>query len=345
MKTYRKLLYFMFALALLVPAFQACEEGVISPQSHAIDEIQNNSNGFFDLQNTLEDSLSEDGIECFSINFPIDVNFPDGSSQTFNTEDALEAAIDLWIDNNPNSLDWPEIAFPITVTLEDGSVQSIANDEELCDLHIACYGDEYTELGSLFILEEFGFVLDSIGCFDIVYPVDVVFPDSTTRTVNSNQELAQACEDWWNNNPNADMGPSFVYPIQVTTDSATITITEDGELYDIIIDCLDEAFDGEGFFGIGDDFEWGEEEELECFDINYPVDIRFPDGSTQSMNSENEVEAAIEAWIQNNPNSEDWPEFVFPITVTLNDGSTQTVNSDEELCDLYVSCWDEVFGD
>ncbi|MEM6803494.1 MAG: hypothetical protein AAF696_18955 [Bacteroidota bacterium] len=347
MKKYRSLLFLSLVLLFSVPIFQSCEEGVISPQDHAVSDVLGNANGFFDLQNSLEDSMETAENDCFIINYPVSVSYPDGTTSSYASEDALEAAIDSWLDNNPNSNDWPELVFPISVTLADGSIMSINNDEELCDLHFECYDEEYDIAGSLIIWETYGSFIDSVGCFDLAYPIDVIFPDSSVQTVNSNQELAQLCEDYWDNNPNASVGPSFVYPIQATTDSGTVSVNNDDELFDLLLDCIGDEFGEDGWIAIDEEFEFDEEEweELSCFQINYPADIRFPDETTQTVNDENEVELAIDAWLQANPNSEAWPVFVFPLTVTLDNGSTQTVNSDEELCELYYSCWNEVFGD
>jgi len=261
-----------------------------------------------------------------------------------NSEVELDAAIDTWISNNPNSNDWPGIAFPISVTMADGSIQHVADDEELCDLYLECYGDELADDGYFDLIDALEDSLADFDCFDIIYPVDISFPDGTTQTVNSETELETAMDTWFSNNPNAVDYPNLVFPIDVRlADSTVQSVANDKELCDLELECLGDLFD-EGFLALEDSLGFGDWIEPDCFTIDFPVDVDFPDGTSQTVNSESELDTAICTWINNNPNSEDWPLFSFPITVILEDGTSRSVGSDEELCDLYVTCWEGVFG-
>lgn len=345
MKKFRSLFLLPLALFIGTLTMISCEEAIF-PDSHAVSEARTDANGFFDLQNNLISSLDSTELDCFEINFPVDVNFPDGTSQTMNSESELETAIDTWIDNNPNSFDWPELAFPVSVTLEDGTVQSVANDDELCDLYLECYGDELDEDGYLDLIDALEDSVAAFDCFEIIFPVDISFPDGTTQTVQSESEMESAIDTWFNNNPNATDFPALVFPIDVQLpDSSIQSVPDDKALCDLALECLGDEFLDEGYLALEDSLGFGDWIEPDCFTIDFPVDVDFPDGTTQTINSQSELDTAIGTWINNNPNSEDWPLFSFPITVTLEDGTSQAVGSDEELCDLYVTCWEGFFGD
>ena len=81
-----------------------------------------------------------------------------------------------------------------------------------------------------------------------------------------------------------------------------------------------------------------EGEETECFSINYPVTVTTPDGTSSTVNNDEELDTAIDAYYEANPESEEDPTFTYPISVTLADGMTQEVGSNEELEALFEAC-------
>lgn len=75
-----------------------------------------------------------------------------------------------------------------------------------------------------------------------------------------------------------------------------------------------------------------EEGDNDCFKFNYPLTIILTDGSSKTVNSDEELDKAF---------SDDTFDFSFklkyPITVTIN-GASKTVNSDAELDAVLESC-------
>jgi len=51
-----------------------------------------------------------------------------------------------------------------------------------------------------------------------------------------------------------------------------------------------------------------------------------------------------EDWFEQNPNSEECPEFIYPIEITLDDGTIETINSEEELDEVFEDCYGDGFG-
>ena len=269
---------------------------------------------FFQSQNRSTETNqnsnnNDDEFLCFAINYPVEVVFPDGTKQSVNSDSELEILIDNWFDANPNAEFFPTFTFPINVTLEDGTQESVADDDELCDLFETCWeeGEGEGELEEL--------------CFDFVYPVTVVLPDGSNIQTNNDDELEDAIFGWYDANPNSDEDVTFAYPVEVIEeDGNQRTVNSDDEL-----EMLVELCDGE----FHDD----------CFTLNYPVTILFPDSTAVEVTDELNLYEVVDAWYDANPSSNDDPTFQYPINVTLEDGTQQTLNSEKELEELFDECY------
>ncbi len=75
---------------------------------------------------------------CFSIVFPITVNFPDGSSESYDDKESLKAAVRAWKEANGRTGERPEVVFPLTVAYDDGSTATAESREELRALKETC---------------------------------------------------------------------------------------------------------------------------------------------------------------------------------------------------------------
>ena len=97
---------------------------------------------FEDLDDECYDDF--DYESCFTVNFPIQVEMPDESIVSGNSEDELYDLIEAWYDQNPDEDDDPEIVFPISVTLaSDGSTVQVNDEETLESLLYSCFGDDF----------------------------------------------------------------------------------------------------------------------------------------------------------------------------------------------------------
>ncbi len=308
-------------LIMVMAIFSACQKDVDEMEN----EIENTENAtqtsFFQLQNEQgtngsTGTLSEDDsldMECFTFVYPITIVFPDGSNQAANSDDELEVIFETWFDQNPTGLEFPTFDFPLDVTLTDGSTQTVADEEALCLLLEDCWE----------IDDELEIELEDVFCFEIVYPVDIKLPDGSTQSADSDEALETIIFTWFTENPNSQEFPTFVYPIEVITEEGNQVLNNDDELEAQFEDCEDDY------------------EIEECFTLNYPVDIIFPDNTNATLNSDEELETTIEDWYEQNPTSEEDPTFAYPIEVTLEDGTTQTINNDDELDDLFDTCFED----
>lgn len=291
---------FLFMFALLT--FTSCDkEELVS----TTDDVTNDSStiqgitttkdgdGDKDTNNAYGDSTEETVNEseseeiCFDIDFPITIIFPDGTSQTVNSEEEIETSIDAFYEANQDVEEEPTLDYPVTVTLEDGTTQVLNTDDDLEALIEIC------EMGEDEEDEEY----------------DGEEGDSEDEDDEGDSEDEDEDED------------------------------DEGDSEDSDDEGNSEDSDDEDDEGDSEDSE-DEDEFLDdlCFEFNYPITVVLPDGSSQMVNDENELEDGIEDFYDANPDVETDPTLVYPVTVTLEDGTTQELNSDEDLFTLIDSC-------
>ena len=93
-----------------------------------------------------------------------------------------------------------------------------------------------------------------------------------------------------------------------------------------------------------EDGEWSEandrgaKTDWRCFDIVYPITIQMPDGSTLSIDGEEDTDLEIVKNYYEENDTEEKPSMVFPITIITYEGVTKTISSEEEMSDAYRSC-------
>lgn len=78
------------------------------------------------------------GMFCFTLNFPLSIDFPDGTNTEVADHMALKDALRAWKADHPDSVDRPELAFPITVTMEDGTEVTVESKDALKELKDSC---------------------------------------------------------------------------------------------------------------------------------------------------------------------------------------------------------------
>ena len=121
---------------------------------------------------------------------------------------------------------------------------------------------------------------DDIDSVVISYPITVILPDFTTITVNSDAELGALTASCVGDNEDDDDIEciDFQYPITASVFDVnndlinSITINNDNDMYDFIDDL----------------------DEFVAVTISFPITVVFADGTTQTINSIQELENSIE---------------------------------------------------
>ena len=221
---------------------------------------------------------------------------------------------------------WMKISVFFALMLGIVFVSCEKPDQERTEDELLSYLDE-----SLFNIQDRGNIGRN-GCYELVFPVTVLFEDETSQEVNDYSELRDAIRTWKENNPDATERPSLAFPIEVISDEGElISVTNEEELLALREDCPRGFFNKPGHHGHRHRCK-------PCFNIVFPISISFPDDSVEEVANRMELKQTIRAWKAENPDAEERQEVVFPIEVELEDGTVVTINSKEELEELKDSC-------
>ena len=126
---------------------------------------------------------------------------------------------------------------------------------------------------AMFSLQERG-NLGRNGCFELVFPITIAFPDASTQEVDSYETLRDAIFAWKEANPDATDRPSFEFPVEVLSEEGeVISVADEAELRDLGRECRRNFFGQNGHRGHRHRCN-------PCFDLVFPLSIAFPDGTT-----------------------------------------------------------------
>jgi len=170
------------------------------------------------------------------------------------------------------------------------------------------------------------------GCYELVFPISLNFPDGSTVEVDSYEDLRETLYAWKEANPEADTRPELAFPIDLLTeDGEVVTVESREELGELRRACRRDYWRNHGPRG-------HRNRPMFCFKPVFPLSLAFPDGTTAEAADRKEMKDLLRSWKSANPESEERPELVFPIEVEYEDGTTTTANSAEELAALKEEC-------
>ena len=164
-------------------------------------------------------------------------------------------------------------------------------------------------------------------CFDLSLPVSYTMPDGSTITVE-NEEDWDTLKDWYETNPGSEEKPELQFPVNVEFDDETVTVDSAEELRELTQEC------------------WRDQSEAqECFELVFPVTFIMPDGSTITVETDDDAGwQQVKDWYDANPDSDERPTLEFPVDITYEteDGDTTfTVENDEEMEHVKRRCREE----
>ena len=257
-----------------------------------------------------------DERECFDFVLPVSYTMPDGSTITVSNEEDWDAIKD-WYEANPDSEEKPELQFPVNVEFDD-EIVTVNSEEELRELKQECWLDEN----------------DKRECFYLVFPVTYIMPDGSTITVETKDDDAgwQLIKDWYDANPDSDERPTLQFPVDITYETedgdTTFTVNNDEEMNYVKSRCREEWADDDS------------EEDEECYEFVLPISFTMPDGTTITIENEEDW-YNLREWYVNNSEAEEEPLLQYPVNVILLDeeGTSITLNNDEEMTALEEECW------
>ena len=265
--------------------------------------------------------------ECFTLEFPVSFNMPDGSLVTVESDDEESwAEIKAWYETNRDSEEKPTMQFPVEILFDEESLV-IENQEEMRSAYQECYpkrDGEWSRDGDE-------------TCFYLVFPVIYVMPDGSTISVTSDDEDGWSdLKGWYEENEDSEDKPELQYPVDIIVETeegtSTVTINNQEEMASAKRECHAEWEE-----------DWDEEDERECFEYVLPVTFLMPDGSTITVEDE-EGWYSLRVWYEENRGYEEEPDIQYPIDISqeTEEGSiTVTLTSGEEMEEVYSECYDD----
>ena len=285
-------------------------------------EIDNhNFNPLLDnIQN--RDDLGE-GLElgCFTIDTPFSLDV-DGTIIEINSFEDLENAFEY--DSTEIAIN-VDFVYPIYITYEDGETAELANSEALGEAFSQCVPDQGWEQQ-----DSTGFdgtfpaflICDINSCYQLIYPVTLIDPEGITYLANSENEFIELLS--------TQEFLAFQFPVSLEGTDGTVTAQNGDTLFDLLIDCQEDPWDGGVDVEIDSTFDIGG---IACYNLLFPVTFSTENGGETVLNNEEEFSAAML-----NGNLEN---FVYPVSlINIETTEITIVNSDDEFSDAVQNCWD-----
>lgn len=203
---------------------------------------------------------------------------------------------------------------------------SCSKDETLAETDLDAYAEEV-----IFRTQQEA-NMGPFGCYELVFPVTLVFPDRTTADVNSYEAMKKAFIDWRKDNRRVKARPQFQFPYElINEDGEVITVENLRDQAQVRKDCRETFLDDNGPAGHNDRPKF-------CFRIVFPLTIHFPDGTTFGVNNREEFNQAVRRWRAANPDATRRPIIGLPFTVELRNGNTVEITTREQLQRLRAMC-------
>ena len=161
------------------------------------------------------------GFKCFELVLPITFIMPDSSSITVEDENGY-MAVRAWYENNSDSNEKPTLQYPVNIIYRDGDTQTINNDEEMGSTKADCrkWDDDKKDWGCFRLVYPITFIMQDGSAISMIdkkdwmelkswyeenpdieekpalqYPVNIIYRDGDTKTINNDEEMASAKED------------------------------------------------------------------------------------------------------------------------------------------------------
>jgi hypothetical protein len=170
------------------------------------------------------------------------------------------------------------------------------------------------------------------GCYELVFPITLNFPDGTSAEVDSYEDLRETLYAWKEANPEAGERPVLAFPIDLLTeDGEVVTVENREELGELRRACRRDFWRNNGPRG-------HRNRPMFCFKPVYPLSLTFPDGTITEVEDLQEMKDVLRTWKSENRDAEGRPKFVFPMEVEYEDGTTATVESPADIRALKEEC-------
>lgn len=257
--------------------------------------------------------LINDENSCYELAYPLTLTDLEENELVINSEtefiDALANNMTLFFN------------FPLTLIDEDGAEVVAQNDEEVFGLFFECEGNhppcDTLPIGA-----------GNIGCFDILFPLNVLVADADGATIS----IEVVSEDDFSAALLEGNIVGFDFPISlIDEEGIVIVVNNEAEFDAAFAQC----------FGFGEELNFLTLEFLardsavdgDCYTIQFPVTFTSEDGLVviETTDAPNALDAIIIDQLNVIP--------VYPVSVVLvEDGNTVILENEEDLINLLADC-------
>jgi hypothetical protein len=174
---------------------------------------------------------------CYELVFPVSIVLPDNSTAEVTSYTEMKQTLRNYFQANGGQPGGPRprigFVFPINVVSQDGEIITVNSEDELRALREACGGGTFGNHGPQ------GHGNHGLTCFDMVFPITILFPDGTTAEAADRQALHLLIRTWKHNNPGVQGRPQISFPITVKMDDdgSLVTVNSREELRQLKEDC------------------------------------------------------------------------------------------------------------
>lgn len=254
---------------------------------------------------------------CFDITYPANLEDENGNTYVAADEDELI--------NYLATIEHLYFTLPMTVLKDDGTSLVINSIEEFFNAAIECEGITPPVVGN-------GIQINGFGCYDLLYPFNVVTENGDVVAINDANEYANLIL--------SGVNAELQYPFSlVNQDSVTVVVNS----FDDFIPTLNECG---GFVIIIDStdvcdvpahillfFNEGQGPTSCGYLIDFPMQVEA-EGTVYDLDDMTEYYNVYGQY----SNQIDQIHIVYPVSVTLNDGSTLIFNNDNDVCQFIDGC-------
>ncbi len=354
-------------LLLVAVLFYACEKAAMSPVSDDVDlitQIQSAENltnvtpeqlpapALSQLENAYSESFISQAKMAPGLGYEVQLRRQEGSRVgkpanayfDMNGKALLQSNAQQQDANTERIKDCFRIEFPYSLSLPDGTILTIENQEDLQQIRVWYSENPNAEGRPAFVFPiqiTFSGENESVAiqneeelsnaqavchdqweqnaCLTFVFPISFLTPNGETQIQLETREDWTLIEEWYEANPDFEQRPELIFPLQVIFQGKEISLENEEELERLRQDCRTPS------------------NSSPCFRLVFPITYELPDG-TQVEVSDPDDWQEIRKWYADNPNATERPVLVYPIQIAFTNGSLATINSEEELKRASESC-------
>jgi hypothetical protein len=250
---------------------------------------------------------------CYTMVFPISLKNDQGSITIVNNETELNQSV---------ASEVQYFVYPFALKNESNTTTTVTNNETLFNALISCGG---FEIDSFSIDWETGF--NSIGCYELKFPANIVLKNGSIKTVNNHEELCALMLE--------GKMKEYAFPLTIINENnEEIVVNNIAELEEKIEDCTPDL---DGDFGAFLLYSGAVDSSgvSACFTINFPVTLYTYDFNG---NEQETIAGNLETFVITILNG-GMVKLKYPVSVVLlKDNSTVTIEKQEDLFEILAEC-------